>query len=145
MTMRSSIRIGLIVLLALQLGGCSTIRDWMSGERSADSGSNAVIVPPTDRGVWVPLLPSSAPIRPTPYNGAGGQLEGLVAVIQEVDAVIRLVDIVSKKPAGPSAVSVNFWRIQADLGAVRAGLVEAVMQPRTAPRDWPELNADYRG
>ncbi len=144
MTMRYWIQLGLIALLAMQLAGCSTIRDWMRGERSSGSHPVPIVVPTADSGVWVPLLPTSAPIRPAPYNGAGGQLEGLVTVIQEVDAVIRLVDIVSRKPAEHTELRVNFRRIQADLATVRAGLVEAVLQPRTAPREWPELNADYR-
>ena len=87
MTMRYWIQLGLIALLAMQLAGCSTIRDWMRGERSSGSHPVPIVVPTADSGVWVPLLPTSAPIRPAPYNGAGGQLEGLVTVIQEVDAV----------------------------------------------------------
>ena len=100
--------------------------------------------PPPERGVWVPLLPPGAALRPAPWNGAGGQLEGLVTVIQEVDAVIRLVDLVSRRPARPGDLQVNYTRLQADLAAVRAGLVEAVLQPGTAPRKWPALNGDYR-
>ncbi|MYB34482.1 MAG: hypothetical protein F4X92_05065 [Gammaproteobacteria bacterium] len=136
----------LIMLMVPVLAGCSTIRDWMSGgpERGGPPARIQTAVPPQDSGVWVPLLPPGAPLRPAPWNGAGGQLEGLVTVIQEVDAVIRLVDLVSRMPARPGDMQVNYTRIQADLSAVRAGLVEAVLQPQTAPREWPSLNGDYR-
>lgn len=135
----------LIAMLAPMLAGCSTIRDWMFGEPDRNPPAQIrIAVPPQDSGVWVPLLPPGAPLRPAPWNGAGGQLEGLVTVIQEVDAVIRLVDMVSRMPAQPGSMQVNYTRIQADLAAVRAGLVEAVLQPRTAPREWPPLGGDYR-
>lgn len=133
----------LIIVLAPLLAGCSTLRDWMFGTPERN-GNAQVAVPPQDSGVWVPLLPPQAPLRPSPYNGAGGQRDGLATVIQEVDAVMRLVDMVSRMPAEPADVQVNFTRIQADLSAVRAGLVEAVLQPRTAPRHWPPLNGNYR-
>lgn len=123
-----------IVMLSLLLGGCSSIRDWWVGARPTYVQAPQ---PGPERGAWVPLLPGRAPLRPAPYNGAGGQLEGLVAVVQEVDALMRLVDLVAQMPAQPGEVSVNFRRIQADLSAVRAGLLEAVLQPRTAPRDLP--------
>jgi len=140
-------RLVLIMLMVPMLPGCSTIRDWMSGgsDRGSPPAIRQIALPPQDSGVWVPLLPPGAPLRPAPWNGAGGQLDGLATVIQEVDAVIRLVDLVSRMPAQRGEVQVNYTRIQADLAAVRAGLVEAVLQPRTAPREWPPLNGDYRG
>ena len=137
----------LVMLAASLLAGCSTLRDWMLGgpERGTQPVVQQIAVPSQDSGVWMPLLPPGAPLRPSPWNGAGGQLDGLVTVIQEVDAVIRLVDLISRMPAQPGGMQVNYVRIQADLAAVRAGLVEAVLQPRTAPREWPPLNGDYRG
>lgn len=141
-----TVRTIVALLLAVQLAGCSTIREWWAGGRADPAPApGALQVPGQDSGVWVPLLPPAAPLRPAPYNGAGGQAEGLATVIQELDAVARLVDLVSRMPAGPGEVTVSFTRIQADLAAVRAGLVEAVLRPRTAPRDWPALEADYRG
>ncbi len=76
-------------------------------------------------------------------HGTGGQADGLATVIQELDHMARLVDIVSRLPAEPGEYRVNYGRIQADIAAVRAGLVEALLQPHTAPRDFPPIHRDY--
>jgi len=82
-----------------------------------------------------------------PYPGSAdgqGQSEGLALVVREIDAVARLVDHVSRMPHDPGRYTVNFTRIQADLHAIRSGLVEAILQPHASPREYPRLRGQYR-
>lgn len=71
------------------------------------------------------------------------QVEGLAAVVRELDAVTELVEIVSRLPQERGEFTISFSRIHADLAAMRAGLVEAIRKPTTAPRTWGSLGADY--
>lgn len=100
------------------------------------------------RSPWVPLG-ASPWIQPGPsawpmgrYAG-GGQADGMATLIQELDHFARLVATVSRMPSEPGEYRVNFVRIQADVAAVRAGLVEATLRPHAAPRDWQPIQRDY--
>ena len=133
------------VVAAMLLSGCGGDPGGARTERPQPglfkaSGSH-------EQGAWEPLdmdfLQPSAPAWPVAGDGAGDQAEGLATVIRELDAVARLVDRVGRLPAGPGEFRVNFVRIQADLAAVRAGLVEAVLRPHAAPRAYPPLHRDY--
>ncbi|MCY4052157.1 MAG: RAQPRD family integrative conjugative element protein [Gammaproteobacteria bacterium] len=140
----------LLIAITMTFSGCSTFgtRDLDRDTRvnhQAKIKQQPTAISSDSTQVWVPLLPPNAPIRTTPNHGTGSQLNGLATVIQEVDAVIRLVDTVSRMPASHSRLTVNFGRIQADLALVRTGLIEAIMQPSTAPREWPPVSGDYRG
>ena len=67
----------------------------------------------------------------------------MATLVQELDHFARLVDTVSRMPAEPGEFRINYGRIQADIAAIRAGLIEALLQPHTAPRDFPPINRDY--
>lgn len=136
------------VVAAMLLSGCGGDPGGTRAERPQPGFSESSGSPLSDgRGNWEPLdmdfLQPSAPAWPVAGDGAGDQAEGLATVIRELDAVARLVDRVGRLPAAPGEFRVNFVRIQADLAAVRAGLVEAVLRPHAAPRAYPPLHRDY--
>lgn len=134
-----------LVMTVCLLAGCSSVTGFL----------NRVFEParadaPAERPAYSPWVPMGspgihypAPVWPTgPYTG-GGQADGMATLIQEMDHLSRLVDTVSRLPADPGEYRINFVRIQADLAAVRAGLVEALMQPHAAPREYPPIHRDY--
>ena len=140
-----------VVLAAMLVSGCAGIkRAWNAFLTPARAGAEAPLPQPDP---WVPLgspeVRSSAPVWPTAlYSGysdysGGGQGDGLATLIRELDHIARLVDTISRMPAEPGEFRVNYVRIQADLAAVRAGLVEALLQPHAAPRDFPPIQRDY--
>lgn len=134
-----------IIAASLLITGCVGIkRAWNGLFPSARAQSE---LPAHERSRWVPLgspwMQPSAPVWPTGRYPGGGQGDGMATLIQELDHFARLVDTVSRLPAEPGEYRVNFIRIQADIAAVRAGLVEALLQPHTAPRDYPPINSDY--
>lgn len=71
------------------------------------------------------------------------QNEGLAAVVRELDALAELVEIVSRLPMERGEFVIAFPLIQADLAALRAGLVEAIRKPTTAARVYPPLSTEY--
>lgn len=134
-----------IILGAMLLSGCASIqRAWNALVTPARAQAEIPVPQPSP---WVrldsPSNPSAAPALPATHSAGGGQADGLAILIQELDHVARLVDRVSRMPPEPGEFRVNYIRIQADLGAVRAGLVEAFLQPHAAPRDYPPIQRDY--
>ncbi len=137
-----------VVLAAMLVSGCAGIkRAWNAFLTPARAEAEAPLPQPDS---WVPLgspgVRSSAPAWPTAlyssYSGRG-QGDGLATLIRELDHIARLVDTVSRMPEEPGEFRVNYVRIQADLAAVRSGLVEALLQPHAAPRDFPPIQRDY--
>ncbi len=135
----------LLLFLLPVLGGCGIARTTDSDPAGSDSGSRQ-----RSATSWVPLVsPRTPPTAAWPLaDGAStppqaGQSEGLALVIRELDAVARLVDRVRQMPPDPGRHVIRFTRIQADLQAVRSGLVEAILQPHTRPRNYPALHGQY--
>lgn len=141
---RPALIVTIIAALLLMTGCVGIKRAWNGLFPSARAQSE---LPAHERSRWVPLgspwMQPSAPVWPTGRYPGGGQGDGMATLIQELDHFARLVDTVSRLPAEPGENRVNFIRIQADIAAVRAGLVEALLQPHTAPRDYPPINRDY--
>lgn len=141
---RPALIVTIIAALLLMTGCVGIKRAWNGLFPSARAQSE---LPAHERSRWVPLgspwMQPSAPVWPTGRYPGGGQGDGMATLIQELDHFARLVDTVSRLPAEPGEYRVNFIRIQADIAAVRAGLVEALLQPHTAPRDYPPINRDY--
>ena len=134
-----------IIAVSLLMTGCAGIKRAWNGLFPPARAQMEMPVP--ERTPWVPLgspwMQPSASVWPTGRYPGGGQGDGMATLIQELDHFARLVDTVSRLPAEPGEYRVNFVRIQADIAAVRAGLVEALLQPRTAPRDFPPINRAY--
>lgn len=139
--------IATIVAASMLLSGCAGIkRAWNGLFPPAEAQS---VPPPSlpERNPWIPLgtqwLQPSASVWPTGRYTGGGQADGMATLVQELDHFARLVDTVSRMPPDPGEYRVNFTRIQADIAAVRAGLVEALLQPHTTPREFPPIQRDY--
>ena len=140
----------LVVALAAALGGCGIFRSADDPDTGALAPGHIGMPHPDAEQNWVPLVPPGSPANPSwpmaPHPGTAdaGQSGGLALVVREIDAVARLVDHVSRMPHDPGRYSVNFTRIQADLHAIRSGLVEAILQPHVGPREYPRLHGQYR-
>ena len=127
------------------LAGCGTVRGFLN--RMLEPARADTTVEQPVHNPWRPLSSSgnhyTLPVWPTgPYTG-GGQADGMATLVQEIDHFSRLVDTVSRLPSEPGEFRINFVRIQADVAAIRAGLVEALLQPHAAPRQYPPIQRDY--
>lgn len=143
--LRKKTLVAAVVMAAMLVSGCAGIkRAWNAFLTPARAEAEAPLPQPDP---WVPLgspwVRSSAPVWPTARSSGGGQGDGLATLIRELDHIARLVDTVSRMPAEPGEFRVNYVRIQADIAAVRAGLVEALLKPHAAPRDFPPIQRDY--
>lgn len=142
--------IAAIAAASMLLAGCGGVKRAWDGFFPPASAEPEAPLPPPRGNPWVPLgspwiqpSASAAPVWPTGRYTGGGQADGMATLVQELDHFARLVDTVSRMPPDPGEFRVNFTRIQADVAAVRAGLVEAMLQPHAAPREFPPINRDY--
>ncbi len=71
------------------------------------------------------------------------QNDGLAAIVTEIDALDELVEIVSRLPGERSEYVVNYARLKTDIRLIKNGVLEAIEQPRSAPRSYPPVNGDY--
>lgn len=120
-------RLTTFLLPLLLVAGCASVR-------AGDPAQRPDAVQPVRHGA----MPAYAPAE---YFST--QTEGLAAVVRDLDWLSDLVGIVSRMPHEPGEYVVDFSLIQADLAAMRAGLIEAIRKPTTAPRVYPPLSADY--